>query len=90
MRFITVDELKDAVFKLAKERGMLPYGVGRKQFYANTTKYVKLPEYCRLVIAALRQKGADVEYIRAKLMMVGINAANFMRRSNGKRYNKKR
>lgn len=82
---ITIDELKDAVYKLAKERGMLPYGVGRKRFYANTTKYVKLPEYCRLVTAALRQKGADVEYIRAKLMMVGTNAANFMRRHNGKR-----
>lgn len=86
MRIITVDELKDAVFKLAKERGMLPYGVGYERFYANTTKYVKLPEYCRLVISALRQKGADVEYIREKLMMVGTNAANFMRRHNGKRY----
>lgn len=63
MRIIKVDELKDAVFKLAKERGMLPYVVGRKQFYANTTKYVKLPEYCRLVTAALRQKGVDMDII---------------------------
>lgn len=86
MRIIKVDELKDAVFNLAKERGMLPYGVGHKQFYGYITKYVSLPQYCRLVTAALRQKGADVEYIRAKLMMVGSNAANFMRRHNGKRY----
>lgn len=70
MRIIKVDELKDAVFKLAKERGMLPYGVERKQFYANTTKYVKLPEYCRLVTAALRQKGVNMDIMRAKLMLV--------------------
>lgn len=89
MRSITIDELKDAVYKLAKERGMLPYGVGHKQFDGYITKYVKLPEYCRLVMAALRKKGADVEYIREKMMMVGTNAANFMRRSDGKRKNKK-
>lgn len=87
---ITIDELKDAVYKLAKERGMLPYGVGRKQFFANTTKYVKLPEYCRLVTAALRQKGVDMDIMRAKLMLV-CNLSkekynNGTRRHNGKRY----
>ena len=90
MRIIKVDELKDAVFALAKKRELLPYGVGKKQFWANITKYVRLPLYCRLIIEVLRNKGVDMDIMRARLMLV-CNLSkekynNGMRRHNGKRY----
>lgn len=68
---------------MAKERGMLPYGVGIERFFRHPTRWVKLPDYCRLVVEALKRKGVDMWIMRSKLMLV-TNFANVRSKKNEK------
>lgn len=85
MRIIRRNELRYAVFAMAKERGLLPDKVGQEEFWEHVTKYIKLPEYCRLVVAVLKKKGVDMDLMRSKLMMVCSYSAKPQRRKDGKR-----
>lgn len=70
MAIIGLNQLKYAVFALAKEKGMLPYGVGMTRFYRHPTQWVKLPDYCRLVVETLKRKGVNMWVMRSKLLLV--------------------
>lgn len=86
MRYLRAEEIKSAVFALAKQRGLLPCGVGRRRFEANITEYIKLPLYCRLIVAVLKQKGVDMAAMREKLLGVTSYVGTIeKRRKNGKK-----
>lgn len=70
MRTLKIDELKKSVYELAKKTELLPKGIGKRKFFSFITKYVSLPIYCRLVIRVLKNKGVDMEMMRAKCMLV--------------------
>lgn len=69
MKSVTLEMLKWEVYILALERGYIPAGTGQRRFFNHVTDYVKLPEFCRLVTAALRKKGVNMERVRTNLMI---------------------
>lgn len=86
MRYLRAEEIKSALFVLIKRKGMLPYGVGKRQFWANITKYISIKQYCRLVVAILKKKGVDMDYVREKMMMCNSYSGTIERRNkNGNR-----